>query len=88
MQVIPFGCSLDKSSKGSKRGHLALLRQNGCFAFDGEDLKDFSDTAALVDLMDLVITVELASLILPEPWGSLSGYCCPPIPIGDGCWSR
>jgi ADP-heptose:LPS heptosyltransferase len=37
---------------------LALLRQLGRIAFFGDDLRDFSDTAALLDLMDLVITVD------------------------------
>jgi hypothetical protein len=37
---------------------LALLRQDGRAAFYGDDLRDFSDTAALLDLMDLVITVD------------------------------
>ncbi len=37
---------------------LAVLRQVGRIAFFGDDLRDFSDTAALLDLMDLVITVD------------------------------
>ena len=37
---------------------LALLRQFGRIAFFGDDLRDFSDTAALLDLMDLVITID------------------------------
>jgi tetratricopeptide (TPR) repeat protein len=36
----------------------ALLRQDGRIAFVGDRLRDFSDTAALVDLMDLVITID------------------------------
>jgi tetratricopeptide (TPR) repeat protein len=36
----------------------ALLRQDGRIIFVGDDHKDFSDTAALVDLVDLVITVD------------------------------
>jgi len=34
------------------------LRQDGRIVFFGDDLRDFSDTAALVDLMDLVITID------------------------------
>jgi ADP-heptose:LPS heptosyltransferase len=34
------------------------LKQDGRIAFFGDALKDFSDTAALLDLMDLVITVD------------------------------
>jgi tetratricopeptide (TPR) repeat protein len=37
---------------------IAALRQDGRMAFFGDDLRDFSDTAALVDLMDLVITID------------------------------
>jgi tetratricopeptide (TPR) repeat protein len=37
---------------------VAGLRQLGRIAFFGDDLRDFSDTAALLDLMDLVITVD------------------------------
>ena len=36
----------------------AVLRQLGRIAFFGDDLRDFSDTAALLDLMDLVVTVD------------------------------
>jgi tetratricopeptide (TPR) repeat protein len=34
------------------------LRQVDRIAFPGDDLRDFSDTAALLDLMDLVITID------------------------------
>ena len=37
---------------------FAILRQLGRIAFFGDDLRDFSDTAALLDLMDLVITID------------------------------
>jgi Glycosyltransferase family 9 (heptosyltransferase) len=37
---------------------FARLRQLGRIAFFGDDLRDFSDTAALLDLMDLVITID------------------------------
>ena len=37
---------------------FAVLRQFGRIAFFGDDLRDFSDTAALLDLMDLVITID------------------------------
>jgi tetratricopeptide (TPR) repeat protein len=44
--------------KKVKENELAALRQMGRIAFFGDDLKDFSDTAALIDLMDLVITID------------------------------
>ena len=37
---------------------FVLLRQFGRIGFFGDDLRDFSDTAALLDLMDLVITID------------------------------
>jgi hypothetical protein len=37
---------------------VAVLRRDGRIAFFGDDLRDFSDTAALLDLMDLVITID------------------------------
>jgi tetratricopeptide (TPR) repeat protein len=37
---------------------VAALRQDGRVTFVGDDIRDFSDTAALVDLMDLVITID------------------------------
>jgi len=36
----------------------AVFHEDSRIAFFGDDLKDFSDTAALLDLMDLVITVD------------------------------
>ena len=35
-----------------------MLREDGRIAFFGDDLRDFSDTAALLDLMDIVITID------------------------------
>src|SRR5262249_37549400 len=37
---------------------LAMLRQFGRIVFFGDDLRDFSDTAALLDLMDLIVTID------------------------------
>lgn len=36
----------------------ALLRRDGHITFVGDNLKDFSDTAALIEQMDLVITID------------------------------
>ena len=44
--------------KDIREKDFALLRQFGRIAFFGDDLRDFSDTAALLDLMDLVITID------------------------------
>jgi tetratricopeptide (TPR) repeat protein len=37
---------------------VATLRQDGRIIFFGDDLRDFSDTAAIIDLLDLVITID------------------------------
>jgi hypothetical protein len=39
-------------------GDVAALRQDGRIAFFGDGIRDFSDTAALLDLMDLVVTID------------------------------
>jgi tetratricopeptide (TPR) repeat protein len=44
--------------KEIRANDLAVLRNSGRVAFFGDDLKNFSDTAALLDLMDLVVTVD------------------------------
>lgn len=51
---------LQKELRPSDQELLTLLNQQNKIdiAFIGNELKDFSDTAALVDLMDLVITVD------------------------------
>jgi hypothetical protein len=46
---------LQKEVRGND---VAALRQMGRIALFGDDLTDFSDTAALIDLMDLVITID------------------------------
>jgi ADP-heptose:LPS heptosyltransferase len=60
-QFLPFfGPDADWTclQKEIEEKDLAVLRQYGCLAFFGDDLRDFSDTAALLDLMDLVITID------------------------------
>jgi len=44
--------------KEIRPGDAAALRDRGQVRFLGEALRDFADTAALLDLMDLVITVD------------------------------
>jgi tetratricopeptide (TPR) repeat protein len=46
--------------KGLDDEEAALLKQNSRIAFVGNEPKDFNDAAALIDLMDLVITVDTA----------------------------
>jgi len=55
-------CSMDAHWIGLQKEigeeDLAALRKDGRIAFFGDDLKDFCDTAALLDLMDMVITID------------------------------
>jgi hypothetical protein len=44
--------------KEVRESDLATLRQDDRIIFFGDELRDFSDTAALLDLMDLVITID------------------------------
>ena len=44
--------------KNVRQKDLALLRQVGRITYFGDDLGDFNNTAALLDLMDLVITTD------------------------------
>lgn len=37
--------------------------------------------------MDLVVTVDTAWPMRPEPWAFRPCSCCPSTPIGAGCWS-
>ena len=48
---------------------VAILRQDGRVTFFGDDLRDFSDTAALVDLLDLVITIDTSTAHLAGALG-------------------
>lgn len=55
--------------KDIRRDDLAVLGTSGGIAFFGDDLGDFSDTAALCDLMDLVITVDTSVAHLAAAMG-------------------
>jgi hypothetical protein len=61
---------------------FAMLRQFGRIAFFGDDLRDFSDTAALLDLMDLVITIDTGVAHLAGAMGKPVWILLP----YNGCW--
>jgi len=48
---------------------VAILRQDDRLTFFGDDLRDFSDTAAVVDLLDLVITIDTSTAHLAGALG-------------------
>ena len=59
---------------------LAALRRLGRIAFFGDELRDFGDTAALLDLMDLVITVDTSVTHLAGAMGKPAWVLLPYIP--------
>jgi tetratricopeptide (TPR) repeat protein len=58
LPILSFDADWTCLQKEIREKDLAVLRQSGRIVFFGDDLRDFSDTAALIDLMDLVITVD------------------------------
>ena len=50
-----------------------MLRQDGRIAFFGDDLRDFSDTVALLDLMDRVVTIDTSVAHLAGAMGKPVG---------------
>jgi hypothetical protein len=78
-------CRLGLSAKRSPGKGPSCASARRPHYFSGDELRDFSDSAALIDLMDLVITVDTSVAHLAGRWASRSGYCCRSIPIGDGC---
>jgi tetratricopeptide (TPR) repeat protein len=55
--------------KEIREGDLVLARQTGRLALFGDEIDDFSDTAALVEQMDLVITVDTSVAHLAAAMG-------------------
>ena len=55
---VPLALPWVSLQKESRKGDQALIEARKDIAFFGPDLKDFSDTAALVEAMDLVVTVD------------------------------
>jgi hypothetical protein len=53
----------------------------------GDTLRDFGDTAAVISMLDLVITVDTATAHLAGPWQSRCGSCCRSPRTDTGNWS-
>jgi tetratricopeptide (TPR) repeat protein len=71
--------------KEIRENDFPVLRQTDRIAFFGDDLRDFSDTAALLDLMDLVITVDTSIAHLAGAMGKPVWILLPYVP-GDWRW--
>jgi len=87
LPLLDIEATFASLQKDVRSDDAAVLKKRNDVLHFGDALKDFSDTAALILQLDLVISVDTSvSLTSPVHWGSLSGYYCPTIPIGDGCW--
>jgi hypothetical protein len=54
----------------------------------GYEIRDFADTVALIELMDLVITVDTGGGALGRRNGEAGvDFCCRSILTGAGCWT-
>ncbi len=64
-----------------------MRRQSNNLIDLGVDMIDFADTAAIIEQLDLLITVDTAAAHVAGALGHTdAGYCCPLIePIGAGC---
>jgi hypothetical protein len=58
LRIVSFDADWMCLQKEIGEDDFTALRQDGRIAFFGDALRDFSDTAALLDLMDLVITID------------------------------
>ena len=69
IKSLPDGFDYYSLQKDLRAHDRATLRQGGMIRHLGDELQDFSDTAALCDLMDLVISVDTALVHLAGALG-------------------
>ena len=71
--------------KGDPVSELTSLPRGGPIIDLSPHLKDFADTAAAVDQLDLVIMTDSAVAHLPARWARRFGCCWATMRIGFGC---
>lgn len=79
LACLPSGCDYFVLQKDLRDGDAALLAAAGIASF-GESLGDFSDTAALCDLMDVVISVDTSVAHLAGALGKPTWILLPYVP--------
>ncbi len=80
LDAIPDGFDLFSLQKQAREEDVVNIGQNAPFRHFGDDLQDFADTAALVSLMDLVITVDTSVAHLSGALGIPTWIMLPYVP--------
>ncbi|NTW51968.1 MAG: tetratricopeptide repeat protein [Chlorobiaceae bacterium] len=77
LNMLPSGFQYVSLQKEVREADRATLQSSGNIVHFGSALKDFSDTAALCDLMDLVISIDTAVVHLNAALGRLTWVLTP-----------
>jgi tetratricopeptide (TPR) repeat protein len=86
MRMLPIGPEYVSLMKDVRDGDLAALGERGDVTLMNEHLHDFSDTAALCALMDVVVSVDTSVAHLAAALGRPTWILLPAIP--DWRWLR
>jgi len=79
LPILPVGCDYVSLQKEVREADKPVL-EGGDIRHYGEELKDFSDTAALCELMDLVISVDTSVAHLAGALGKSTWVLLPYAP--------
>ncbi len=80
LRHLPSGCQYISLQKEVRQADLESLQQASNVVHFGQELQDFSDTAALCDLMDLVISVDTSVAHLSGALGKPTWILLPHVP--------